>query len=132
MGGELPLRLLALRHVARQCHAQPFTAKARFAHGQFERKALSVLAASEAAANAIEHGYGSDGTGVVVVSVRLDDDVVRLTVRDKGGWREPPAPGDRGRGFRLIEAVMDDVSVDRSAGATVVRMTQSTRAGLPA
>ena len=72
------------------------------------------------------------GTGVVVVSVRLDDDVVRLTVRDQGGWREPPAPGDRGRGFRLIEAVMDDVSVDRSAGATVVRMTQSTRAGLPA
>ena len=92
----------------------------------------TVLAASEAAANAVEHGYAGDGSGIVVVSARLEDGRMRLTVRDEGEWRSPPAEGDRGRGFRLIEAVMNDVSVDHSSGATVVTMSQSVRAGTPA
>lgn len=89
----------------------------------------TVLAASEAAANAIEHGYAWDGAGTVVVGARLDEGRVRLTVRDEGEWRSPPAQGDRGRGFRLIEAVMGEVSIDRSDGATVVTMTRSLRVG---
>ena len=32
-----------------------------------------VLAVSEAAANAVEHGHGSDGLGVVSVMARMDD-----------------------------------------------------------
>ena len=82
-----------------------------------------ILAVSEAAANAVEHGYGSDGNGIVTVMARLEDGTVRLSVRDEGTWREHRTRDGRGRGLRIIEKIVDDVSIDRSAGATVVRMS---------
>jgi serine/threonine-protein kinase RsbW len=84
-----------------------------------------ILAVSEAAANAVEHGYGSDGVGIVTVMARLDDGVVRLSVRDGGSWREHRARDGRGRGLRIIEKVVDDVSIDRSDGGTVIRMSSA-------
>jgi serine/threonine-protein kinase RsbW len=84
-----------------------------------------ILAVSEAAANAVEHGYGSDGVGIVTVMARLDDGVVRLSVRDEGSWREHRARDGRGRGLRIIEKVVDDVSIDRSDGGTVIRMSSA-------
>jgi serine/threonine-protein kinase RsbW len=81
-----------------------------------------VLAVSEAAANSIEHGYGSDGASVVTVMVSLHDGRLDVEVRDEGGWRDEPGDGDRGRGLAIISSIMDRLSVERENGATVVRM----------
>jgi serine/threonine-protein kinase RsbW len=83
----------------------------------------AILAVSEAAANAVEHGYESDGIGIVTVMARLDDGLLRVSIRDEGRWRERRARDGRGRGLRIIEAIVDDVTIDRSNGATVVRMS---------
>ncbi len=49
---------------------------------------------------------------------------VELIVRDFGAWR--PRRGDgRGRGIRLIEGVMDAVTVTPSDEGTEVRMRRS-------
>jgi PAS domain S-box-containing protein len=70
-----------------------------------------VLACNEAFANAIEHAYGP-GDGSVELDAALSDHEVSITVRDFGRWREPRGE-NRGRGLRLIEAVMDSLTVSR-------------------
>jgi len=89
----------------------------------------AVLACSEAVSNAIEHGYKSDGTGVVDVVVTVTPEKLRLRVRDKGRWRPPLTAGERGRGVSLMKAVMDDVKIDRSGG-TIISMARTTGQGL--
>jgi serine/threonine-protein kinase RsbW len=80
-----------------------------------------VLACSEAVANAMEHGYGNDGLGLIEVRAALRDDAVELVVRDRAGWREPAPGGDRGRGLALIRSLMDKVTIERDGG-TVISM----------
>jgi serine/threonine-protein kinase RsbW len=86
-----------------------------------------VLAASEAAANAVEHGYGCDGVGIVTVMARFDDGRLELSVRDEGSWRDARSDTDRGRGLSIMQAVVDELSIEREDGATVLRMSQSAR-----
>jgi PAS domain S-box-containing protein len=89
-----------------------------------------VLAVSEAAANAMEHGYAFDAAGVTTVTAVFDaagDRELRITVRDRGLWREPPVETDRGRGQGIIESIMDGVQVDRDPEGTTVRMYLSLR-----
>jgi serine/threonine-protein kinase RsbW len=76
-----------------------------------------LLGCSEAVANAIEHGYREDPFGVVDVSATITDDAVEIRVSDRGTWRGPRE--SRGRGLKLIEESMDEVSFDRGAGTTV-------------
>lgn len=79
-----------------------------------------VLAACEAAANAIEHPVApTRQTFDLVASVHGDELVV--TVRDSGGWREPGRGQEEGRGLELMESLMD-VHVQREPGGTEVRM----------
>ena len=84
-----------------------------------------VLAVSEALANAAEHGLRGDPDEAVrlraVVDRRADgrDDVV-VTVHDRGRWRTPDPLSDRGRGLRIIEALVDDMLVQHEQGTTVV------------
>jgi anti-sigma regulatory factor (Ser/Thr protein kinase) len=84
-----------------------------------------VLAASEALANAAEHGLGGHPAAAVrlraVVERRGEgrDDVV-VTVHDRGRWRTPDPLSDRGRGLRIIEALVDDMLVLGEHGTTVV------------
>ena len=84
-----------------------------------------VLAVSEALANAAEHGLRGDPNEAVrvraVVDRRADgrDDVV-VTVHDRGQWRTPDPLIDRGRGLRIIEALVDDMLVRHEQGTTVV------------
>ncbi|MEW6583569.1 MAG: SpoIIE family protein phosphatase, partial [Actinomycetota bacterium] len=81
-----------------------------------------ILAMGEAAANAVEHAYPR-GRGDVEVRMRLAaDGGVSVVVADQGEWRDPPAPGVRGRGTALIRALMDDVAIERRGGGTEVRM----------
>jgi stage II sporulation protein AB (anti-sigma F factor) len=92
---------------------------------------------SEAVTNAIIHGYENDPNGMVHIEVELEEDVVRLTIRDKGigisdleEARQPlfttkPELERSGMGFTIMENFMDHVEVDteQSVG-TVIRLTK--------
>jgi GAF domain-containing protein/anti-sigma regulatory factor (Ser/Thr protein kinase) len=85
-----------------------------------------LLASGEATANAVEHAFrdARDAAGAeLVLELRLGAGR-ELTVRvtDTGRWRQVPAPGDRGRGLRMMRAVMDSVEVDSGEGGTMVTM----------
>jgi len=82
----------------------------------------AVLAVSEAAANAAEHAYGFDASGVVSVEAEVADGTLQFAVRDAGSWRTPDARTDRGRGHVLMRALMEEVVVDPGPDGTVVRM----------
>ncbi|MCP3803878.1 SpoIIE family protein phosphatase [Allokutzneria sp. A3M-2-11 16] len=82
-----------------------------------------VVAACEAVTNAMEHGYSADPDGRVRVTVRLDGSRVEVVVTDTGRWLTPdPAPRERGRGVRMMRALMDDVVIDSGNNGTTVRM----------
>jgi serine/threonine-protein kinase RsbW len=81
-----------------------------------------VLAVSEAAANAVEHGYRCDGAGLVTVMARHADDRLEITVRDEGTWNEGSRTTDRGRGLQIIRAIVEELSIGQEEGATVLRM----------
>jgi serine/threonine-protein kinase RsbW len=97
-----------------------------------EQRREVVLAVSEAAANAAEHGYGFDGDGTVEVEARLVGDELQVEVRDRGAWRTPEADPLRGRGRRIMERLMDDVSIDTSTEGTIVRMSVRAAGRVPA
>ena len=86
-----------------------------------------VLAVSEAAANAVEHGYGCDGSGPVTVVARHEDDRLDITVRDEGTWRDRARTTDRGRGLQIIRAIVEDLSIQHEDGATVLHMRTGAR-----
>lgn len=90
-----------------------------------------VLATSEAAANAIEHGSADHGRGVAVIG-RFSGDVLSIVVRDHGRWRPPGPPSNRGRGLLIMRELMDRVDVEQGEGGTVVRLEVSlSTAGAP-
>jgi serine phosphatase RsbU (regulator of sigma subunit)/anti-sigma regulatory factor (Ser/Thr protein kinase) len=79
-----------------------------------------ILAASEAAGNAIEHAYGpQDGT--FTVEGRLSAGEVRVTVRDTGAWRDSTSP-ERGRGLLIMRELMDAVEVEQTDSGTTVTL----------
>lgn len=88
-----------------------------------------VLAASEAIANAGEHGGGRRSSERVALWVRLEQradgqEELLMTVRDSGQWRTGVRSHERGRGLRIIDALVDDVTVDSTDGTTVVLRKQ--------
>jgi anti-sigma regulatory factor (Ser/Thr protein kinase) len=81
-----------------------------------------LVAAGEAAANAVEHAYRG-GPGELVFDARLAAGrELTVTIRDRGHWRAVPAPGDRGRGLPLMRALADSVAVAVGEGGTVVTL----------
>ncbi|MFL5947894.1 MAG: SpoIIE family protein phosphatase [Gaiellaceae bacterium] len=86
-----------------------------------------ILACSEAAANAMEHAYGSR-EGPVQVLGRRDDDRVTMSVRDSGTWR-PPRESERGRGLGVIDAMMDSVEIVKGSDGTEVRLVRRLSGG---
>jgi GAF domain-containing protein/anti-sigma regulatory factor (Ser/Thr protein kinase) len=80
-----------------------------------------VLATSEAVANAIEHAETPAQQDVEVELSRKGREIV-VVVQDFGTWREPGAESDRGRGFVLMRALMDDVAVESARRGTRVTM----------
>ncbi|HUN36135.1 MAG TPA: SpoIIE family protein phosphatase [Trebonia sp.] len=93
-----------------------------------------MIAAGEAAANAVEHATASRPAGAAPVQItftaRTDHATLRLTIADTGSWRpppddrEPPAPGTRGHGVIFMHALMDDVTIDPSPHGTTVTLTK--------
>jgi anti-sigma regulatory factor (Ser/Thr protein kinase) len=80
------------------------------------------LACHEACTNAIEHGYRF-GEATFEVVAELRDGELTLMVIDSGGWRGA-GDVDRGRGFALMEGLMDGVDVSPSRDGTTVVMTR--------
>jgi GAF domain-containing protein/anti-sigma regulatory factor (Ser/Thr protein kinase) len=78
-----------------------------------------LVACGEACNNAIEHGSASL-KGSFEVEVGIADEL-HVAVRNEGTWREPRDDGG-GRGILLMNALMDDVEIDRSNGHIEVRM----------
>ncbi|HEX6458380.1 MAG TPA: SpoIIE family protein phosphatase [Thermoleophilaceae bacterium] len=79
-----------------------------------------TIACGEASANAIEHAYGARPASFEVEGV-LEGDTVTVWVRDSGSWRAPRGK-HRGRGLNLIDALMEDVRIERGKHGTEVRM----------
>ena len=81
-----------------------------------------TLAASEAAANAIEHAYGAEEASF---SVRCRFDpanvTVSVTIVDAGRWRQS-RPHGRGRGLTIMRSLVDDVAVRTDGDGTTVTL----------
>lgn len=83
-----------------------------------ERRDRIVLAAHEAAANAIEHG----GSGVTLTAHWVAD-AVELAIRNAGQWRRPRRLElERGRGLTVMRGLASDFEVTTDGGSTIVRL----------
>ncbi|MFG1923480.1 SpoIIE family protein phosphatase [Cryptosporangium sp. NPDC048952] len=81
-----------------------------------------LVAAGEACANAVEHGYRGATGRVRLVASALGDDL-RVTVSDTGEWRDTTGNPHRGHGLHLIRSLMADVTLHTGATGTTVEMT---------
>jgi anti-sigma regulatory factor (Ser/Thr protein kinase) len=83
-----------------------------------------MLAATEALANAVEHGEPCDPRGIRL-RVESRDGTLGVEVRDCGcyraGARTAKLSGEGGRGMPIIAALMDDLEVEPIGDATRVR-----------
>lgn len=93
-------------------------------------------AVSEAVTNCVVHAYPTSVKGDVILRCELEDDMVTITVSDKGVGikdvvkaREPfytskPLAERSGMGFTVMESFMDDVQVFSNSFGTCVKMTK--------
>ena len=93
-------------------------------------------AVSEAVTNCVVHAYPTSVKGDVILRCELEDDLVTITVADKGVGikdvvkaREPfytskPSAERSGMGFTVMESFMDEVQVVSNSFGTSVRMTK--------
>jgi anti-sigma regulatory factor (Ser/Thr protein kinase) len=91
-----------------------------------------LLAVNEAIANAAEFAYvdaAERGTVAVRAAYDGDSDILAVTVDDRGRWRQKKPvhyqQQMRGRGIPLMEALADDVAIDRTPRGTRVTLTWS-------
>jgi anti-sigma regulatory factor (Ser/Thr protein kinase) len=91
----------------------------------------ALLAVDEAAANAVEHAYLA-GDGDVEIELREDEGDLVVAVRDFGRWRDPPAPGERGHGTRIMRHFAHELEFERRGNGTTVRMRRHLSPGAPA
>lgn len=90
-------------------------------HGANDNDIAQItLAVGEACTNAIEHAY-SVTPAQFELRASAERGEVTIAVRDQGRWRSP-RKRERGRGLGIIEAAMDEVSIDSSAIGTEVVM----------
>ena len=100
------------------------TEYAGFADG--ERDAISI-AVTEACTNAIQHGCSSDETKSITVTYSVERDALKVTVVDPGAGFNPDGlkcdigntVEQRGRGFAIIKALMDEVRFDFASGTSI-------------
>ncbi|MZQ84335.1 anti-sigma F factor [Paenibacillus sp. 5J-6] len=83
---------------------------------------------SEAVTNSIIHGYNNKPDGVITITTQIDDDMVRITIEDKGSgiddleqakqplYTSKPELERSGMGFTIMENFMDEVEVVTAVG----------------
>lgn len=92
-------------------------------HGVVREEADAVLlAVGEAAANAVEHAY-STATGIVRVRAAFTGDTLVIDVIDAGRWKPAEQREERGRGIRIMRALMDRIEIRTMQAETSVRLT---------
>jgi anti-sigma regulatory factor (Ser/Thr protein kinase)/putative methionine-R-sulfoxide reductase with GAF domain len=84
-----------------------------------------AIAATEACANAIRHAYGP-GHAEVEVRATFESGTATVTIRNRGGWREPREE-QRGWGIPVMRAFMDDVRIEAENDATTVVLRRRLR-----
>jgi anti-sigma regulatory factor (Ser/Thr protein kinase) len=80
-----------------------------------------ALACSEACANAVEHPVEAWRQSFTIGATHRDG-AVEVLVRSSGRWRVEQSAETRGRGLKLIEALMTEVEVVRGDRDTLLRM----------
>ena len=99
-------------------------------HGADEDETYDItVACQEACANAVEHAYAPGPAGFDVEAEHAGGEI-RLTVRDRGHWRDARGT-HRGRGLPIMEALMDTVDIQHSADGTAVQMRRALGARTP-
>ena len=86
-----------------------------------------ILAVSEAATNAIEHGSAGDVDEIISLEGAVNDGRLLLAVSDNGSWQPNALDGfrsGRGNGHRLMEALTDDVAVSTDRLGTMVTLSR--------
>ena len=82
-----------------------------------------LLAVGEAVSNAVEHAVrGTAGDVEVEVTARATTTGLALTVKDNGRWYAPRRSAQRGHGSRLMNALVDTVTVTPTPQGTTVEM----------
>ena len=76
-----------------------------------------ILAAHEAAANAVEHAHAP-----VVVSGSRGRDSVTVVVTNTGPWKESEGSEFRGRGLPIMRGLMSHVDIGSDDAGSVVTM----------
>src|SRR4051812_41565400 len=83
-----------------------------------------VLSGYEVLANSVEHGYREHGGGPIELYAGRTDDLVTITVVDRGRWRTPPTqPRSRGRGLALVRGLSTTADITHSDHGTTVTLT---------
>lgn len=77
-----------------------------------------LLAACEAATNAIEHAQ-QPSEPFFDVLFEVEDGQVTIVVRDHGTWRDGPTGPFRGRGLQMMSALADTTVTSLPHGTTV-------------
>jgi anti-sigma regulatory factor (Ser/Thr protein kinase) len=79
------------------------------------------LAVGEAVANAIEHAYPSV-LGTVRVRGWLRRDGVHAEIEDFGAWRRRRSPSGRGRGLKIMAALVKSMNIRAGLSGTKVSL----------
>jgi anti-sigma regulatory factor (Ser/Thr protein kinase) len=80
-----------------------------------------LISVGEAASNSIRHAYRDTIGGDVTVRITLVNEHLNISVSDSGKWRDPfDEEAFPGLGTDIIDALSDDLSVDRSGTGTLV------------
>lgn len=85
-----------------------------------------LLAVGEATANATEHAVvGAPSNVEITVDARFEPGGLRLSVEDNGRWKPASvSSGHRGHGVRLMNALMDSVTLAAGQQGTTVTMVK--------
>jgi serine phosphatase RsbU (regulator of sigma subunit)/anti-sigma regulatory factor (Ser/Thr protein kinase) len=84
-----------------------------------DRRFGILVAVGEAIANAIEHGYRNEPSGLISLKIEISNQLV-LTIEDFGRWRPFVPREERGRGIELMHAFMDGVQIRSSRESTTI------------
>jgi serine/threonine-protein kinase RsbW len=90
------------------------------------------LAVTEACTNIIQHAYGSDTTGTIVVRYTGEPGLLSIEVEDTGSGFEPGAPpvaGERngtgnGMGLMIIRVLTDELEIASTGSGTLLRLVK--------
>ncbi len=86
-----------------------------------------VLAVGEACNNAVEHAY-AERPGDLLVKAVDDAGTLRVTVEDRGMWRPETTSELRGRGIKIMQTLMDAVTIESTAHGTRVLLERRVEA----